>query len=171
LSISNLAGFGSGEKAVFVAKLYDEARAADRLEADVDSTVRDAASRPHTVIVKDLSSTGCGMETQAELEVGASILIGLPGIGVRAARVVRRDGHFYGCAFDVPVSRRAIRSAVLGSVVNASSELPVEAVAGPGTLSEPHIRKLPTEMRIGVIIGATALLWAAIIGGRMLLAR
>lgn len=48
----------------------------------------------------DLSSTGFQVNSPAQLEIDASILVGIPGLEMLPARVQWKSGFNYGCKFD-----------------------------------------------------------------------
>tara|TARA_R110000850_G_scaffold3398_9_gene16305 strand:+ start:712 stop:1026 length:315 start_codon:yes stop_codon:yes gene_type:complete len=60
----------------------------------------------------DLSATGFQVNSPAQLEVGASILVGIPGLEMLPAHVRWKSGFTYGCKFD-----RELYPAVLDHIV------------------------------------------------------
>ena len=87
-----------------VAYLYRDSRWAERHTVERDATLRDSDWSPIDVTVEDLSESGFGVVASTELGIGAEIGLGLSGIGMREARVVRRAGDLYGCEFLVPLT-------------------------------------------------------------------
>ena len=80
------------------------ARIAERRPTDAPSTMRADNGAPVDVIVLDLSRSGVRIVTDAKLEIGQEITIGLAGAGVTRAYVAwARDGE-YGCAFERPMA-------------------------------------------------------------------
>jgi len=80
------------------------ARAAERRPADAPSTMRADGCMPVDVVVLDISRSGVRILTDATLEIGQEITIGLAGAGVTRAFVAwARDGE-YGCAFERPIA-------------------------------------------------------------------
>lgn len=80
------------------------ARTAERRSTDAPSTMRADNGAPVDVIVIDLSRSGVRIVTDAKLEIGQEISIGLAGAGVTRAYVAwARDGE-YGCAFERPMA-------------------------------------------------------------------
>ena len=75
----------------------------------IDRASRDMVARPSTlraiddlpidVELVDLSTTGCLLSGAIEIQPGMMMTIGIAGIGVRAARAVRRAGTDVGCEF------------------------------------------------------------------------
>jgi hypothetical protein len=80
------------------------ARAAERRPTDAPSTMRADNGGPIDVVVLDISRSGVRIETDAELEVGQGITIGLAGAGVTRAYVAWAQGSEYGCAFERPIA-------------------------------------------------------------------
>jgi len=80
------------------------ARAAERRATDAPSTMRADGCTPVDVIVLDISRSGVRIMTDAALEIGQEITIGLAGAGVTRAFVTwAREGE-YGCAFERPIA-------------------------------------------------------------------
>ena len=155
------------------AKLYRlDNRQSDRFAVAVDATIRAASARPMDASVTDLSETGFCAELDQEMPIGAAISIGLPGVGVIEACVMRRDGDRYGCKFLVPLTRAAIARATADTPATIVSFPPA-----PAPLAMPAIghlqgtdmaaavdARLPIWMSIVIIGGSSVLLWSAIIG-------
>ena len=79
------------------------ARIAERRPTDAPSTMRADGCTPVDVIVLDISRSGVRIVSDAVLEIGQEITIGLAGAGVSHAYVAwARDGE-YGCAFERPI--------------------------------------------------------------------
>ncbi|KQR80201.1 hypothetical protein ASG07_15520 [Sphingomonas sp. Leaf343] len=139
----------------------DERRSSDRRPVLQESTLRDEALRPHPVLVHDLSCDGCLIESDTPMMLGATIGIGLPGVGRRDATVVRVEGTLHGCSFAGPLSQSAIDQAfaadpvVLGAFSRLSSHLDLSG--------EPAVERWPAPVRAAIIVGSTVLLWTAIL--------
>jgi hypothetical protein len=80
------------------------ARTAERRSTDAPSTMRADNGAPIDVVVLDLSRSGVRIQTDAELEIGQEITIGLAGAGVTRAYVAWGQGGEYGCAFERPMA-------------------------------------------------------------------
>ena len=146
------------------ATLFDAAaadrRGASRRSIDRNSTMRDLTDgAPHTVLVHDLSCDGLQLETSLDLVLGSEVSIGLPGVGTRTVRVVRRDGALYGCRFAAPVSPALLSEAFAASPV---IEVPF-ARASPDAFPEPYVRKWHPVIRIGLMLGLGIAAWAIIV--------
>jgi len=80
------------------------ARTAERRATDAPSTMRADGCTPVDVVVLDISRSGVRIMTDAALDIGQEITIGLAGAGVTRAFVTwGRDGE-YGCAFERPIA-------------------------------------------------------------------
>ncbi|RYD54527.1 MAG: PilZ domain-containing protein [Sphingomonadales bacterium] len=89
-------------------------RGAIRFDADSPSTLRVPDGKPIDVRVEDFSRTGFLFVSDTDLPIGTLVSLGLSGAGSRAARIVRRRGQTYGCAFMAPLSDEDIARAFKG---------------------------------------------------------
>jgi hypothetical protein len=138
----------------------DDRRSAERQAINQPSTLRDERSRATDVYVRDLSETGFSVATDSRLEIGSTVTIGLPGRGRATARVVRQVTGGYGCEFVEALGRAEVMQTFRGgTVIQMTTSAPVIA-----PLAEPEIRRLPGAVRLGVIVGGSALLWVGIVG-------
>jgi len=80
-------------------------RGARRLEVDIDATLRSAGGHRVDVELEDISISGFRMLTSVDLKDGELITIGLAGLGMQPAVVVRRMSGRYGCQFINAVSQ------------------------------------------------------------------
>lgn len=135
-------------------------RGAKRRPIDRNSTIRELdGGEPHTVLVHNLSCDGLQLETSLELALGTELSIGLPGVGTRTVRVVRREGELYGCRFAAPVPPDLLSEAfAAASVVQISFARPQ-----PGSFPEPHVRKWHPAVRIGLMLGLGVAMWALLL--------
>lgn len=79
------------------------ARTAERRSTDAPSTMRADNGAPVDVVVLDISRSGVRIATEAPLQIGQEITIGLAGAGVTRAYVAWARGGEYGCAFERPI--------------------------------------------------------------------
>ncbi|MFK3891087.1 PilZ domain-containing protein [Sphingomonas sp. NPDC079357] len=136
----------------------DDRRSAERQTINQPSTLRDERAEATDVYVRDLSETGFSVATDSRLEIGSMVTIGLPGRGRASARVVRQVPGGYGCEFDQPLGRAEVMQTFRGgTVIHMTSNAPIVHPA-----PEPEIRRFPGSVRLGVIVGGSALLWAAV---------
>ena len=80
------------------------ARTAERRATGAPSTMRADGCTPVDVVVLDISRSGVRIMTDASLEIGQEITIGLAGAGVTRAFVAWARGGEYGCAFERPMA-------------------------------------------------------------------
>lgn len=92
------------------APILDERSAARRtLRLEVQAGVEESAR----ALIHNLSERGLLIETSVELQVGESLQVDLPRIGITTALVVWIRGRFAGCEFVYPVSTAAVSAALL----------------------------------------------------------
>lgn len=137
----------------------DDRRSAERQTINQPSTLRDERAQANDVYVRDLSETGFSVATDSRLELGSVVTIGLPGRGRASARVVRQVPGGYGCEFTEALGRAEVMQAFRGgTVIQMTTSSPI-TLAAP----EPEIRRYPGAVRLGVIVGGSALLWAGVV--------
>lgn len=135
----------------------DPRRLSTRRSLRADSTMRAYQDGPTDVSVVSLSTTGCAIESEQPIPVGAEISLGVPGAGSCRATVVRRDGTVHGCAFVEPLSEGAVASAFGQSNL---VKFPLERLPAPARSQvEP---KLPRAVRGWLLIAAAVGGWAVL---------
>ncbi|WP_242138438.1 MULTISPECIES: PilZ domain-containing protein [unclassified Sphingomonas] len=141
-------------------------RQAPRRPIHAGATVRDDRARPIDAEVVDLSTTGCLIVVDGVVAVPSDISIGIAGIGRVSARIVRRNGQRYGCAFDQPLSEGAVLAAraVQTVVPFATGADPLPTGASDAN-ADPEFRRLPMRTRLVVIVGASLALWGVVVTG------
>jgi hypothetical protein len=144
-----------------VAYLYRDSRWAERHTVERDATLRDSDWAPIDVTVEDLSESGFGVVATTELAIGAEIGLGLSGIGMREARVVRRAGDLYGCEFLVPLNAQELRAAL---ATPPMTPIPLPFDRTEIGAAEEHIERLPLGMRAVAIVAGAVLAWGIAIG-------
>lgn len=114
------------------AQLTIEARATDSrgaarrsLNLEVTATSPTDAS---SALIRNLSERGLLIETAAELAIGETIHVELPEAGTSEARVVWREGPFFGCEFLTPVSKAAVSAALLLAPAERASATAIPAL-------------------------------------------
>lgn len=85
---------------------------AERYDVDAPGTVLTKADLPTTVTIINLSRSGCLYVGPVVPPVGATITIGIPGLGARPARVMRTGADGVGCAFLDLLTEAELASAV-----------------------------------------------------------
>jgi hypothetical protein len=142
------------------------ARAAERRPAAAPSTMRADGVAPVDVVVLDISRSGVRIMTDATLEVGQEITIGLAGAGVTRAYVTWGRNGEYGCAFERPIAPE--------DEALAFSRAPVKrlgvATAPRSGNGEDYLRELYQRHRMWAIpwdavlmaLAILALIWAVL---------
>lgn len=93
--------------------LFDE-RGAVRCKVRLTATVSSVHDEARALI-HDLSETGLRLETASGFDLGETLIVELPFVGVVEAQVVRKDANSYGCQFVTPVSKATVNAALLRS--------------------------------------------------------
>lgn len=154
------------------AALYREVRESERHAVALDGTLRDPEWTPYDVVVENLSSTGFRIPTEAGLHVGAFVSLGLAGVGMCPARVVRQADGQIGCTFLVPLGRGELKAAL-----DATSLRPIDlSRIVKARLSEPEGKRVtdtraPKAVRFFAVASLAAASWAAAIGVANLLTK
>ena len=95
----------------------EERRSAERTPAHLDSVIRDGDAGAGEVVIHDISSTGFLLSTGADLGLGMVIGLGLPGVGIVRAFLVRREREMFGGKFVEPITPAEIRRALAGDPI------------------------------------------------------
>ena len=136
-----------------------EARSARRRPTGAASTMRTDGGEPVDVIVLDLSRSGVRILSDATLEVGQEISIGLAGAGSTRAYVTWARGGEYGCAFERPIAPE--------DEARAFSRAPVKrlgrALAEPAGSGDDYLRELYRRHRIWAVPWDAVLMTAAML--------
>ena len=136
------------------------ARTAERRATAAPSTMRADGCTPVDVVVLDLSRSGVRIMTDAMLEVGQEITIGLAGAGVTRAFVTwGRDGE-YGCAFERPIAAEDEALAFSHAPVQ---RLGVHSSLTPSSDGEDYLRELYRHHRIWAVPWDAVLMLAAML--------
>lgn len=137
------------------------ARAADRVALDRPATVRDGDQLAYDAVVRDISATGCLVECDAPVDVGALLSVGLAGIGRMPAHVVRVGDRLLGCAFDRPLAAdELVIAGRIETVVRAP--LPWDGQRQP-IETEVAAPRWPPAARLALMLAGAATGWTAIV--------
>ena len=164
----NTPGYGRDGGKLFmavVARLYPELRGSARHQVALDATLRDPARQPFDVIVEELSATGARLPAAVDLVPGSLITLGISGIGMCDARVVRRDGRGYGCEFLFPLSAAELNDAMAAvptAPIMLASFLPTPMPAAPVGEEAVPVRPLRARVRLAIILALTAASWTGL---------
>ena len=112
------------------AELLRDRRASERhtLRLVASASTEDLAS---DVLIHDLSETGVGFETSADLQVGDLLFVDPPFIGATEGRIVWREDAYYDCEFVAPAPKSTLSASLLQSssaFVNAAPHGVVEEI-------------------------------------------
>ncbi len=113
-------------------------------------------------MIHDLSSGGILVETTSSLRKGVRLEVELPEAGATLATVVWSSGDYYGCQFDKPIPKAALSAARLLNPFAAAAASPVEEISDREAAEFVDDRP-PFAVRMRVILGSAALLWALIL--------
>lgn len=94
-------------------------RAAERRKLRLEAR---ASKRDTEVVIHDLSEEGMLLECAASLEVGEVIDLVIPAAGEAQASVAWTSGRFFGCRFDIPLTKAAVSAALLRSPAPPSED-------------------------------------------------
>lgn len=143
------------------ASLYRLERTSERLPIGRPSTLRGRDGGPVDVRIEDLSATGCRLSTRIGFCVDEQVMIGLPGVGMRGARVIWAAGHEAGFAFDAPVSLLEVEEARVSDPVVQVDFRPFPgrpSAAAPATAE----KAIAAQSRLGIILASGLGAWALV---------
>jgi hypothetical protein len=151
-------------------------RGAERFRLRLTSAIELGADRPSNVTILDLSSKGFLIETDAPVEVGASLSFALPVAGSVAGEIVWASGGYFGGRFDKPIEPAVLSAALAASRVvwpnfSRSSAADRQWDGEAERECETHEARLPLPARLAIIVGASVLLWSLIGAAAWLMAR
>ena len=141
--------------------LYRCARMSERLALGRSSTLRTSGGAPIDVIVEDLSVTGCRIRTSLQMQNGEELVIGLPGVGTRAGRVVWSDGTEIGCEFEAPLTAAEVHETrTTETVIQGQFATFRRSVVTAPSQSEEN--RFSVRYRLASIVSAAIIAWLLI---------
>ena len=142
--------------------LYRPQRSADRLKVQRDSTLRRPNGKPVDVWMEDLSATGCRIHTKVLLDLDEELMIGLPGVGVRRARVIWAERNEAGLEFRHPISVLDVEEARTAEPV---STVDFRSLVPPSTADVPNSQTLQfsARKRLFTILIAAIAAWMLVL--------
>ncbi|WP_010543516.1 PilZ domain-containing protein [Sphingomonas elodea] len=152
------------------ARLYQDARWAERHPVELEATLRDSDWSPVDVTIEDLSHGGFRVVAGASLSVGDMIALGIAGIGTREAKVVWGTAGIYGCEFAAALSNEELRTAVSGPVATPiifpKTPLPTPPQSPPVVegWTAPADEKFSMRTRLAIITGSAVIAWMLVFG-------
>lgn len=87
-------------------------RTARRRLVNFSASLRDGATRSIKIRVADLSTTGCKLESDLELQTNQEVWVKLTGMDAVRAHVIWNDGGQAGCKFSIPIDPSVLESFV-----------------------------------------------------------
>lgn len=138
---------------------HDDNRRSDQRTEINRSAVLRFGGGAYDILVADLTREGCRITTSLDLEPGSLVTLGFAGIGHTVGRVVWRDGQSFGCLFEADLPSGAVTAATLNNVDRLHGLVSVSTPVGPQDVKWSRGRQLT------LIVGSSAVLWAAIIAG------
>lgn len=149
---------------------------ASRVALDRPATMRDPSRAPIDVIVRDLSITGAMLEAEGGLPTGTLVSLGIAGVGMQFARVVRNASGGMAVEFMLSLDARVVATAgrveTLRSVAIPQLPVPSPAAiqvqpAGRAPASEATARRAIAAMPAApialiLLLAAAALLYVVL---------
>lgn len=148
-----------------VARLFvnapGERRQDTRHPLDAAATLRVARTVPRDVLIHDLSAGGCQFVSAKPIALGSSISVGIAGVGMREATIVRSHAGLHGCAFEQPLNATELNRAGRIDTVHSGHFV----IPAGSELLEPSLGKYSGATRLGVLLASAAAAWALLILG------
>lgn len=146
-----------------VATVHNAAFFADPAERRADARVslaRTGTLRLHDettsreIRIADLNRDGCRIESVLPLRLDQSVVVGIPGVGQREARISWAGARDYGCQFDLPLPPGSVTAAMTDNVYGLG--------AATGTIRAPATFKWQPRGRL-LLLGVLSLAgWTAV---------
>lgn len=113
-------------------------RAARRRLVNFSASVRDGATRSLKIRVADLSTTGCKLESDVQLQTDQEVWIKLTGMEAVRAHVIWNDDGQAGCKFSIPIDPSVLESFVASQRKDSREifhrrEVPPKVASRPGS--------------------------------------
>jgi len=140
-----------------IGQLYSYGRSAERHDLAADATVRGPDRVPVDVLVVDLSQTGCLFVSSEAIAVGSVVTIGIAGVGLREALVVRNQDIRFGCTFSVPLTKEELTAGLAESETVAVFPSPQQLAANLDAVES--MPKLPRPARLAAVLVLVATSW------------
>ncbi len=131
-------------------------RVAARDAVDAPSTLRPQGGGAADVHIRDLSASGCFIETGIELSVGDPARIGLAGAGAINGQVARIANDGVAVMFDRPLTPVELDEAFTGAQI-------IQPWGRVGNDAEAdNYERWPRPVRTTIAVGSSVALWALI---------
>lgn len=143
------------------AQLYPENRSASRMIIDRPVTLRPDDNRPIDAVIENLSRTGFGMVSSANLAIGAVVGLSVAGAPRRNVKIVRRTGLAYGCEFISPLSDLELSAALQSQEVVSANFISGDPKVSHA--SRGSSRKFSYLARAYILVGLVIVLWSILL--------
>jgi hypothetical protein len=110
--------------------------------------------------VVDLSQTGCLFMTTEPLRIEAIVTIGIAGVGLREARIVRNQDIRFGCTFLMPLTNAELAAGLAESETVAL--FPFQHPSATEQEPMPTVAKLARPVRLAAFSGLVAISWVLV---------
>ncbi len=139
-------------------------RASTRRALKLQSVTVTAGQNSGRGTVLDLSENGMLLEVGKPITISSNIQVDLPETGNVQATVVWSSGHYLGCQFAEPLSRRVVSASLLRAEPRTTPYTGIESYIKTHDLGSPEFDtpKLSLRSRIIILCGASTILWASI---------
>jgi hypothetical protein len=115
---------------------------------------------PIDIEIVDVSVSGAAFLTRADVTVGTEISIGIPGLPLSQATVVRQIDGGYACEFSRAISPALLDQAGRQNIVGWPKA--PQRAPQPAEAAEPVVEKWPGVVRVPTAIALGAIAWAAL---------
>jgi hypothetical protein len=148
------------------ATLYRLERSSERMAIGRPSTLRGSDGKPVDVQIEDLSATGCRLGVPLALHTDEEVMIGLPGVGMRSARVIWTEAGQAGFAFSDPISFLEVEETRAADPLTHVDFRPFPSSCA---ITRPETEKgFTPRWRLGLIVVAAVGAWIVMTGvGKM----
>jgi hypothetical protein len=145
---------------MYLAAPLADHRNQERLEVNRPAVLR-CGSLVEEITLLDLTTGGCRFTASTALPLFAGVSIGITAAGHHIAQIIWKDETSYGCVFAEPLSDCDVTATTPDNVAHilAATHLRQFELEGDMTYDE----KIPLQMRVIVIFGLAAVLWAGLI--------
>ncbi len=125
----------------------------------------DALDKNPSIVIRNISSTGCLLETSELLTAGSTITVSLANGHTFTAKVVWTEGFKAGCSFRKPLSKADYAAALLASDPARRESLMVTNYApriANDVVDFVDYPRWPRGVRVAVLAGLSILIWVAL---------
>lgn len=150
-----------------------ERRREDRWRVQLGARRLDGRPAAQSLTILDLSTSGVLLATDQPLRAGSCLIVEMPGETSKICKTVWNSGKLHGATFSEPLSQSELHDLVRSSSLAwpsfgsgahpASSEQPADPLSE--IVDDPGVdegEKLPAAIRMMIIVGTSAAMWATI---------